>query len=107
MLNRREFLLSSLATPLVLPSSIIQAQTAASGKMLLAMHQNTSRAAGFRGSLEGWSRAGIEYVELNDTALDGFLENDTKAAIHSVKKTKFSGEKMIQNTFEMVKNIIF
>ena len=77
MLNRREFLLSSLATPLVLPSSIIQAQTAASGKMLLAMHQNTSRAAGFRGSLEGWSRAGIEYVELNDTALDGFLENDT------------------------------
>lgn len=45
--------------------------------MLLAMHQNTSRAAGFRGSLEGWSRAGIEYVELNDTALDEFLENDS------------------------------
>ena len=77
MLKRREFLLSTLATPLVLPSSIIQAQTAAPGRMLLAMHQNTSRAAGFRGSLEGWSRAGIEYVELNDTALDGFLENDT------------------------------
>jgi len=45
--------------------------------MLLAMHQNTSRAAGFRASLEGWSRAGIEYVELNDFMLDGFLENDS------------------------------
>ena len=37
----------------------------------------------------------------------GFLANDTKAAMHSVKKTKLSGEKMIQNTFEKVKNIIF
>jgi len=52
--------------------------------MLLAMHQNTSRAAGFRGSLEGWARAGIEYVELNDTALDGFLENDTLAGARNL-----------------------
>jgi len=47
--------------------------------MLLSIHQNTSRAAGFRGSLEGWARAGIRYVELNDAMLDGFLRTDTLA----------------------------
>jgi 2-keto-myo-inositol isomerase len=47
--------------------------------MQLAMHQNTSRAAGFRGSLEGWARAGIRNVELTDAMLDGFLMNDTLA----------------------------
>ena len=52
--------------------------------MLLSIHQNTSRAAGFRGSLEGWARAGIEYVELNDRMLDGFLENDTLAGAKSL-----------------------
>ena len=77
MINRREFLLTTLATPLIGTVSQSNAQTAPSGKMLLAMHQNTSRAAGFRASLEGWSRAGIEYVELNDFMLDGFLENDS------------------------------
>lgn len=50
------------------------------GGMQLAMHQNTSRAAGFRGSLEGWARAGIRYVELTDVLLDGFLASDTLAA---------------------------
>ena len=48
--------------------------------MLLSIHQNTSRAAGYRGSLEGWARAGIQYVELNDRMLDEFLENNTLAA---------------------------
>ena len=47
--------------------------------MRLSMHQNTSRAAGYRGSLEGWARAGIRYVELTDNMLDGFLESDTLA----------------------------
>jgi sugar phosphate isomerase/epimerase len=47
--------------------------------MVLAMHQNTGRGAGFRGSLEGWSRAGIRYAELTDNLLDGFLEGDTLA----------------------------
>lgn len=46
---------------------------------MLSIHQNTSRAAGFRGSLEGWARAGIRHVELNDAMLDGFLETDTLA----------------------------
>lgn len=48
--------------------------------MLLAIHQNTSRGAGYRGSLEGWAKAGIRFVELNDRVLDGFLENDSLAA---------------------------
>ena len=58
----------------------VHAQTASPGKMLLSIHQNTSRAAGYRGSLEGWARAGIQYVELNDRMLDEFLENNTLAA---------------------------
>jgi sugar phosphate isomerase/epimerase len=52
--------------------------------MLLCIHQNTSRTAGFRGSLEGWAKAGIQYVELNDRVLDGFLENDTLPAARRV-----------------------
>ena len=81
MLTRRTFVLASLTAPLVrsVPSSV-HAQTASPGKMLLSIHQNTSRAAGYRGSLEGWARAGIQYVELNDRLLDVFLENDTLAA---------------------------
>jgi sugar phosphate isomerase/epimerase len=59
---------------------LVNAQSAAPGKMLLSIHQNTSRAAGFRGSLEGWAKAGIQYVELNDRMLDGFLESDTLPA---------------------------
>ena len=97
MLTRRTFVLASLAAPLarlepapltptvkapLAPS--LHAQTAPAGKMLLSIHQNTSRAAGFRGSLEGWARAGIEYVELNDRMLDGFLRDDTLAGARSL-----------------------
>ncbi len=77
MPNRRDFLKTALVTPLVLSGSGGFSQTAPAGKMLFCMHQSTSRAAGFRGSLEGWSRAGIEYVELNGAMLDAFLVNDT------------------------------
>ncbi len=87
MLSRRTFVLGSLAAPLVRSlqsAQPIHAQTAPPGKMLLSIHQNTSRAAGFRGSLEGWARAGIQYVELNDRMLDGFLENDTLAGARSL-----------------------
>ena len=84
MLNRRDFLLSSLTAPLIISSVSSRAQTAAPGKMLLAMHQNTSSAAGFRGSLEGWAQAGIEYVELNGGLLDAFLENDTLAGARAL-----------------------
>ncbi len=84
MLTRRNFVLASLAAPLARPLRVAHAQTAPPGKMLLAIHQNTSRGAGFRGSLEGWARAGIQYVELNDRMLDGFLENDTLAGARSL-----------------------
>ena len=76
MLARRTFVLASLAAP----PAHVAAQSASPGKMLLAIHQNTSRAAGYRGSLEGWAKAGIRYVELNDRILDGFLENNTLTA---------------------------
>ncbi len=50
--------------------------------MLLSLHQTTSRGAGFRGSLEGWAKAGITHVEFTDRELDGFLQNNTLAAAH-------------------------
>lgn len=52
--------------------------------MLLAIHQGTSRGAGFRGSLEGWAAAGIRYVELRADLLDDFLQNDTLAGARQV-----------------------
>jgi sugar phosphate isomerase/epimerase len=51
--------------------------------MQLSIHQTTSGAAGYRGSLEGWARAGIQYVELAGRQLDEFLENDT---LHAAKR---------------------
>jgi sugar phosphate isomerase/epimerase len=87
MPTRREFLAASLAAPLAadrlrIPGAGLAAQVP--GRMTLAIHQNTSRAAGYRGSLEGWARAGIRNVELNDGLLDAFLQNDTLAGARSV-----------------------
>ena len=70
-----------MAAPL---ARVVNTQSAPPGKMLLSIHQNTSRAAGYRGSLEGWARAGIQYVELSDRLLEGFLENDTLPAARRV-----------------------
>ncbi len=69
------------AVPLVaaLPR-IVHPQSAPDNRMLLSIHQNTSAAAGFRGSLEGWARAGIRYVELSDRLLNAFLETETLQA---------------------------
>ena len=74
MLTRRSFILAPLAV------SLVRAQSAAPGKMLLSMHQNTTRAAGYRRSLEGWAKAGIQYVELGAPQLAAFLENDSLSA---------------------------
>lgn len=74
MLSRRTVLL----TPLALIG--VRASAAAPGKMKLAIHQNTSNGAGYRKSLEGWSRAGIKYVELTSGLLDEFLKTDSLAA---------------------------
>ena len=77
MLARRTLLTAPLAATLL---RVLHAQEAADGAMQLAMHQNTSRAAGFRRSLEGWAQAGIRHVELTDVLLDEFLRNDTLAS---------------------------
>ena len=71
---------------LLAPAAVMAARTvsAASGKMTLAIHQNTSAGAGYRKSLEGWSRAGIKYVELTNTLLDEFLKTDSLAAARRV-----------------------
>ncbi len=81
MLTRRNFLSVSLAAPL---AWAVDTDSAAPAKMLLSIHQNTSRAAGFRGSLEGWAKAGIQNVELSDRLLEAFLENDTLPAARRV-----------------------
>jgi 2-keto-myo-inositol isomerase len=52
---------------------------AASSKMSLCIHQNTSRSAGYRKSLEGWAKAGIKNVELTDTMLEDFLKTGSLA----------------------------
>ena len=78
MLTRRAALLSPLALAAARTVSFAQ------GGMTLAMHQNTSSGAGYRGSLEGWARAGIRHVELNAGLVDQFLETDTMAAARRV-----------------------
>src|SRR5438128_956318 len=57
---------------------------AASGKMTLALHQNTSAGAGYRTSLEGWARAGVKNVEITAQLLDDFLKTDSLAAAKRV-----------------------
>ncbi len=80
MITRRAI----LAAPLV--AQALPDLTAASGKMTLCLHQNTSAGAGFQKSLEGWSRAGIKQVELTAALLDGFLKTDNLAAAQRVVK---------------------
>src|SRR5437899_7141688 len=81
MISRRTMLIAPFAISL---AETLMGQTAASGKMLLSIHQNTSRAAGYRKSLEGWAKAGIKNVELTDAMLDEFLKTDDLAAAKRV-----------------------
>jgi sugar phosphate isomerase/epimerase len=74
MLSRRVI----LVTPVALMATRIAAS--ASGKMTLAIHQNTSAGSGYRKSLEGWARAGIKNVEIINTLLDDFLKTDSLPA---------------------------
>ena len=65
----------------MVPLAVMAARTvSAAGKMTLAIHQNTSSAAGYRRSLEGWARAGIKNVELTNNLLDEFLKSDSLPA---------------------------
>lgn len=74
MLTRRAALAAPVAAGLI---GLLHAQNGPSRGMVLAIHQNTSRGSGYRGSLEGWARAGIRHVELTDNLLDEFLQTDT------------------------------
>jgi 2-keto-myo-inositol isomerase len=78
MLSRRTLLLAPLA------AEVAATAEAASGKMSLCIHQNTSRAAGYRKSLEGWAKAGVKNVELTDVMLEDFLKTDDLPAARRV-----------------------
>jgi sugar phosphate isomerase/epimerase len=72
MLSRRQV----LTTPLALAATSAQAATT---KMVLCMHQNSSLGIGYRQCLEGWARAGIKYAELAAQPLDDFLKTESVA----------------------------
>jgi sugar phosphate isomerase/epimerase len=78
MLSRRSF----MATPLVLVAA--RAVSAQPGKMSLAIHTNTSSAAGYRGALEGWAKAGITQVEISSAIVEAFLKTDTLQAARRI-----------------------
>jgi sugar phosphate isomerase/epimerase len=78
MLSRRTLLLTPVAVMAAARSG------SAAGKMTLALHQNTSSAAGYRRSLEGWAKAGIKHVELTNNLLDEFLKSDSLPAAKRV-----------------------
>src|SRR6266849_288217 len=65
MLSRRSVLLAS--------SSAMAARPAF---MPLCMHQTTSAAAGYRRSLEGYAKAGIQYVEVIPPHLEEFVKKE-------------------------------
>lgn len=54
----------------------IRAVSAATPKMSLCIHQTTSLAAGYRKSLEGYSRAGVTKVEVITPHLEAFIKSD-------------------------------
>ena len=72
MLSRRIVCLAPLAQ--------VVTRAAAPAKMQLCMHMTTTVSAGFRGSLEGWARAGIKYCEFTSSAVDAFLKSEDVAA---------------------------
>jgi 2-keto-myo-inositol isomerase len=76
MISRRTALLAPLAV-------VAASKLEAASKMTLGLHQNTSVGAGYKGSLEGWAKAGIKYVELNQL-VDAFVKTDSVAAAKRV-----------------------
>src|SRR5258707_12294881 len=79
-LSRREMLLA----PVALAATSAVTTAASEKKLTLAMYQNTSNAAGYRKSLEGWARAGIKDVEITNFLLDEFLKTEDLAAARRV-----------------------
>jgi 2-keto-myo-inositol isomerase len=81
MLSRRTLIVAPVA---LLASHAAFGQSAASRRMRLCMHTNTSSGAGYRAALEGWARAGIREVELNASLIEAFLKGDTLDAAKRV-----------------------
>ena len=80
MLSRRQM----LWTPLALAALSEASAQAASAKMVLGIHQNTSLGLTYRQALEGWARAGIKYAEIVAQPLDDFLKTETVATAKRV-----------------------
>src|SRR5207247_6797566 len=72
------FLMISRRTALA--SSAAALASARPAGMYLCLHQPTSAAAGFRGSLEGWAKAGIRYVELILNHIQDFVKAEGMTA---------------------------
>ncbi|MEQ1946726.1 MAG: sugar phosphate isomerase/epimerase, partial [Bryobacteraceae bacterium] len=81
MPTRRTILMAPLAQA---AASAAGRDRGRAGKMTLALHQNTSLVAGFKGSLEGWAKAGIKNVELTSQPLDEFLKTESLASAKRV-----------------------
>ena len=80
MLSRR----SLLAAPVALLASQAAFGQSGNRRMRLCIHTNTSSAAGYRGALEGWAKAGIKEVEVAATLIEAFLKGDTLEAARRV-----------------------
>ena len=80
MLSRRAL----IATPVALLASHAAFGQSGDRRMRLCLHTNTSSAAGYRGALEGWARAGIREVELATTLIEPFLKTDSLDAAKRV-----------------------
>lgn len=78
MLNRRRLLTGSLA---LAPAFQLRAAPPA---LPLCIHQTTSSPAGYRRSLEGYSRAGIANVEIIAAHVDAFIKTDGLPAAKSL-----------------------
>jgi 2-keto-myo-inositol isomerase len=61
-------------------AQVVTRAASAPAKMQLCMHMTTTVSAGFRGSLEGWARAGIKSCEFTSSAVDAFLKTEDVAA---------------------------
>jgi hypothetical protein len=80
MATRRDVLIGTAAASFSALSALGTAKraSAAERKMVLCMHSNTSAAAGYRRSLEGWAKAGIKDAEMNALVIEEFLKTDTR-----------------------------
>lgn len=82
MITRRQLLASPLAVAALATAAgrTASAQARPPARMSLALHGNTSLAAGFQRSLEGWSKAGVHGAEIVAEHLDEFLKTNSVAA---------------------------